>query len=222
MTLGKCFSLVVVFFLVVIIFIIKTQYAVLGQYLFERPISGQINISNYYSEKKVEINNQSILLEGEEIQYEATGKEYKHYDIEFWNEYGESILKVSNFSISRVKFYSNNDNIATGGISSAYTFEVEKIEEVINDNASQSKLLIAVVLVKIRYELLYKQLLLLICVLFPFMCMGILLYFKPIRVERFLFQRLFKLNQLSENGIKRLGIVVFLISLILPFVLLYV
>jgi hypothetical protein len=226
LTLSKSFFLVTVVFLSIIIFYNKTQYALLDGYVFERPIVGQMNVSNYVIDTNILITNKNILFDGILVEYKVIGEKWGVYNVEFINEHGEYFFRMLNFSIFDIKFHSNIDNMAMGGngVSTSVTNNPQSNESFVYKgiSSSQARLLASAVLVNVRYELLYKQLKLLVCMLFPFMCVGILLYFKPVIAEHFLLRRLFKLNQLSENSTRRLGVLVFFISLIIPFVLLYI
>lgn len=221
---SKILLLIAIIFLVAMIFRNKTQYAIYNGYFFERPISGQMNISNPDTTKQIVISGGNIRIDGVHMEYKVVEKEERRYDIEVRYEDGEIIFNASNFGVSDVEFYSNTGNVAMAGANQTYEMadsKQEQSESLLTDEETSLRnyLLISAVLVNLRYQLLHGQLAILVCMLIPYIVIGCLLYFKPLPWTHFLNRKLSYWNQVSEFNIRIIGAVMILFSLLLPLAL---
>ena len=223
---SKYFFLLIIMLLITVIFRSKIQYAIFGQYVFERPHAGQMKSGAYDGEQEVVISDQSVLIDGVYTEYEVVNKEWGIHDLEFRDEYGELLFRTIGYTISSVEFHSNINRMAMAGVSGPMVSNPAGGEESIsNDDRITSQLqqrLMSAVFVNLRYQVLYRQLRILACLLIPCIFIGSLIYFKPTVLKRFLKEKSSYPNQFPERNIRIFGVGILLVSSLLPFILLYV
>lgn len=221
--LCKILLIIMVIFFVGLGFSFKTQYAILKGYIFERPLSGQMNIIIPHNEKKIVICDGKILADGVYTRYELSKKKWRTYDIDLLNKDGEISFSAIDFTTADIKFSSDINRVTVSGNPVDFGTNREGKSVVGNDEiTSQAMLLFYTILVYTRYQSLYLELKLLLCILIPFMLTGCLLLLKPVFVGRFLDKKLSRPMQCSEYSIRALGAFICFVSLLLPFALLYV
>lgn len=221
--LGKILFIIIVIFLGAIILYGETQYAIFEQYIFERPRSGQMNISNSDIKKTMVINDRSIILDGVYTEYEMVEKEWRTYEIALKNENGVNFYNASNFGTSLLTFHSRTNHIGVGGGSGVHINADGESENLTYEELNpQKELLVYSVLVHARYQVLNQDFKALLFVLIPLACIGYLMCFESEDIVRFLDEKSSSSNQLYESHIKCFGAVIFLIGLLLALGVVYI
>jgi hypothetical protein len=216
-TIRRILTPIILGVIAISIFAYKTQYLSSSSYTIKRLHNGETVIylaSGGY--QLINFTENTITMDDVTSSYKLNRRGFRTYDIEFYQANGELDFKTTGATISHMRFIGHIDS--NSGFSSTSSSPIDLGAE---DRIEFMEMMSGIVLMITRYQILTNQLMIMSVILFPFLILGYIAYIKPNLLIHLISR--FNLNEkvLPTRKVRITGIVVYLISLLLPFILLY-